>query len=74
MVDLPAVRPAEVVAVLRRAGFERLRQSRSHIIMKHPGNGRFTVVAMHTKDMRKPMLRRVLFEAGITEGEFLRLR
>lgn len=42
--------------------------------MKHPGNGRFTVVAMHTKDMRKPMLRRVLFEAGITEGEFLRLR
>jgi mRNA interferase HicA len=73
-VDLPAVRPSEVVAVLRKAGFVQLRQSGSHVVMKHPSTGRYTVVAMHNKDMRKPMLRRVLLEAGISDAEFLRLR
>lgn len=68
------MRPAEVVAVLRRAGFEPIRQSGSHLFLKNNTTGRYTTVAMHNKDMRKSMLRRVLREAGLPEEEFLRLR
>lgn len=74
MADLPAVRPAEVLAVLRKAGFEQIRKSGSHAFMKHPATGRYTVVAMHNKEMRKPMLRRILSQAGLSDEEFLRLR
>ncbi len=72
--DLPVLRPAEVVAMLRRAGFEQIRQSGSHLFLKHQVSGRYTTVAMHNKDMRKSMLRRVLREAGLSDEEFLRLR
>ena len=68
------MRPAEVVAVLRKAGFEPIRQAGSHLFLKSTASGRYTTVAMHSKDMRKSMLRRVLREAGLSDEEFLRLR
>ena len=71
--DLPAVKPAAVTAALRRAGFVEVRQSGSHLVMKHPVTGRYTVVAMHNKDMRKPMLRRILTQAGLSDEEFRQL-
>ena len=63
-----------MVRVLRNAGFEQLRQTGSHVFMKNDATGRYTVVAIHNKDMRKSMLRRILVQAGISDEEFLRLR
>ncbi|MBA4312646.1 MAG: toxin HicA [Chlorobiaceae bacterium] len=40
----------EVLRILLRAGFEDIRQSGSHKILRHP-DGRQTYVSMHTKDI-----------------------
>jgi predicted RNA binding protein YcfA (HicA-like mRNA interferase family) len=40
----------EVLAKLRRAGFEEVRQSGSHKVLRH-ADGRQTYVAMHTGDL-----------------------
>jgi predicted RNA binding protein YcfA (HicA-like mRNA interferase family) len=40
--------PREVVAKLNRAGFVEVRQTGSHLFLRHP-DGRTTFVAMHTR-------------------------
>ncbi|NOY57849.1 MAG: type II toxin-antitoxin system HicA family toxin [Calditrichaeota bacterium] len=62
----------QVLAKLLRAGFEKKRQSGSHIILRHP-NGRQTYVAMHTKDIPTGTLRAILKQADLTFEEFKNL-
>ncbi len=60
---------AEVLAKLERAGFEKRRQSGSHIVLRH-ADGRQTYVAMHCKDVPLGTLKSILRQAGITMEEF----
>ena len=46
MSRLPGLRAEEVIAALRRAGCESIRQRGSHVYLRHP-DGRFTVVPVH---------------------------
>lgn len=62
----------EITAKLERAGFERKRQSGSHIIFRHP-DGRQTYVAMHPGDVPHGTFRSILKQAGLTLEEFKRL-
>lgn len=62
----------EVLAKLKRAGFEQRRQSGSHIILRHL-DGRQTYVAMHTKDIPVGTLRAILKQANLTFEEFKNL-
>jgi len=62
----------EVLAKLKRAGFEKKRQSGSHVILRHP-DGRQTYVAMHTKDIPTGTLRAILKQANLTLEEFKNL-
>ncbi len=61
--------PREIVARLKRAGFEAVRQSGSHQFLRHR-DGRLTFVAMHRKDVPLGTLRKILKQARITEREF----
>jgi predicted RNA binding protein YcfA (HicA-like mRNA interferase family) len=70
---LPSVRPSDVVAALKRAGFVEKRQKGSHVILVHERQRRMTVVALHGRDLPMPTLREVLKQAGITEDEFVKL-
>ena len=65
-------KPREVLAKLKRAGFEQRRQSGSHIILRH-FDGRQTYVAMHTKDIPIGTLRAILKQANLTFEEFKNL-
>lgn len=59
--------------MLEHLGFERIRQSGSHAVLRHP-NGRWATVPMHGgKDVAKGTLRKILRDAEITVEEFKRL-
>lgn len=59
----------EVLAKLRKAGFEIKRQSGSHVVLRHP-DGRQTYVAMHTKDVPLGTLKSILRQARLSMEEF----
>lgn len=71
MPKLPALRSAQVVQALKRAGFIEMRQRGSHLRLKR-GNLAVTV-PMHTGDLSQPVLRSILRQAQMTDEEFLAL-
>lgn len=64
--------PREIVSRLQRAGFAPVRQTGSHLFLRH-SDGRLTFVSMHRKDIPIGTFRKILKQAGLTEDEFRRL-
>jgi len=62
----------ELLARLQRAGFVARRQSRSHIVLRHP-DGRQTYVSMHPGDVPIGTFRSILRQARMTEQELRNL-
>jgi len=60
---------SEVLAKLKRAGFELKRQSGSHVVLRHPDR-RQTYVSMHTRDLPIGTLKSILHQANLTLEEF----
>lgn len=73
MTRLPMVRPTEVVAALKRAGYVAKRQKGSHLVLWHESKRRTTIVALHGRDLPMPTLKRILQQTGLTDDEFLDL-
>jgi len=70
---LSPARPEEVVRVLEKLGFIRIRQSGSHAIYHH-ADGRWATVPMHKgRKLGKGILRKILKDAGLTVEDFIRL-
>jgi predicted RNA binding protein YcfA (HicA-like mRNA interferase family) len=69
---IPAVRGAQVVKALERAGFAVARISGSHHVMRHP-DGRTVSVPVHNRDIPKGTLRNILAIIGMTTEELLAL-
>lgn len=76
MKRLPAMNAKEVIRILKKFGFEESRQTGSHLILFNRATNRRTVVPMHAgKDIKKPLLRRIIeHDVGISIEEFLRRR
>lgn len=74
---MPKLRPAkpeEVQRVLEKLGFQRIRQSGSHVVYRHP-DGRWTTVPIHPgKDVARGTLRKIIKDLEITVEEFEALR
>jgi predicted RNA binding protein YcfA (HicA-like mRNA interferase family) len=64
--------PRDVIAKLKRAGFEEVRQTGSHLFLRH-SDGRMTFVAMHRGDIPLGTMRKILKQANITEDQFKEL-
>ena len=63
---LPALTGQQIIAVLRRQGFDVVRQSGSHVILKH-GDGRRTTVPLHAgRDLGRGLLRQIMRDAKLT--------
>ena len=74
MSRLIPLKPTEVIRILSRLGFERIRQKGSHIFLCHP-DGRCTVVPMHKgEDIGRGLLRKILHDIETSWEEFNRLR
>ena len=71
---LPRVTSSDVLSVLYRLGWERRRQSGSHVILRHPTKpGRVNVPAHRAKTLKPATLAAILDDAGRTAEEFGRL-
>jgi predicted RNA binding protein YcfA (HicA-like mRNA interferase family) len=67
---LKPIRPDRLIKVLERLGFVQLRQSGSHVILRHQ-DGRWTTVPMHKgKEVAKGTLAKVIKDAGLSYEEF----
>jgi predicted RNA binding protein YcfA (HicA-like mRNA interferase family) len=69
---LPALKPLEVVRVLKKLRFYPARQEGSHLVMKND-NQKTVVIPIHNKDMRKGLLLSIIKSAGMSQEEFLAL-
>jgi predicted RNA binding protein YcfA (HicA-like mRNA interferase family) len=71
---LTPAKPEEVIKVLEKLGFRKVRQSGSHVIFYH-SDGRWTTVPVHKgKDVAKGTLRKILRDVRITYEEFKSLK
>jgi predicted RNA binding protein YcfA (HicA-like mRNA interferase family) len=70
---LPSLKARDLIRVLKKLGFEEVRQRGAHICFKHP-DGRFTLVPYHSsEDISRGLLRQILREINISPDEFLKL-
>ena len=66
---LPTLTATRVLAILKRHGFQPIRRSGSHVVLRHP-DGRWTTVPMHKgRDLPKGTLRQILRDADLTVGD-----
>ena len=70
MSRLPTLTPAEILRVLKRAGFVEHHQKGSHLFLWSEVDKRMTTIAIHSKDMPRPVMKEILKQAGITEKKF----
>jgi len=63
---LPIITPRQLVGVLIHLGFEKKRQRGSHAFFFHE-DGRHTTVSIHSKDIKRNLLRKVLRDIRISE-------
>lgn len=73
---MPKLRPAkpeQIIKVLKKLGFVKIRQSGSHAIFRH-SDGRWTTVPIHKgRDVGKGLLHKILKDAEISSEEFERM-
>ncbi|MGJ0391879.1 MAG: type II toxin-antitoxin system HicA family toxin [Methylocystis sp.] len=67
---LPSLGAKEVIRALERAGFVFERQKGSHATYRHPETKRTTVVPIHSGDIKRPLLKLIIVQTGLTEEEF----
>lgn len=65
MSRLPNLKPKEVVKILRKNGFTKLRQIGSHLHLFHPQHKLRVTVPMHNKDLKRKTLASILRQAKI---------
>ena len=70
---IPTLTPRKVIAALERGGFEVRRIRGSHYQLVHADNGRRVTVPHHNRDLKRPTLRAIINQAGLTTEEFLDL-
>lgn len=70
---LPILKPKRLIKVLNKLGFEEIRQKGSHKFFYRPKDNRATVVPMHTKDIGRGLIRKILNEIDVSPEQFLKL-
>ena len=74
MINLPVLKPSEVIAILHRLGFAEVRQRGSHKQFRH-FDGRGTTVPMHKgRDISPSLLRKIADDIESTVEEMLNHR
>jgi len=71
---LTPAKPGDVIKILEKLGFKRIRQSGSHAVFYHP-DGRWTTVPIHKgKDVAKGTLHKILKDVGLSYEEFKKIK
>jgi predicted RNA binding protein YcfA (HicA-like mRNA interferase family) len=71
---LPSFKPRELVALLVRVGFQVTYQDSSHLYLRHPTSGRTTCVPMHSGDVKRGLVQKILLrDCGLSRTQILQL-
>ncbi|MEE4359255.1 MAG: type II toxin-antitoxin system HicA family toxin [Desulfococcaceae bacterium] len=74
MGNIPVLKPQEVGSILKKLGFEMVRQRGSHLQYRHK-DGRCTTVPCHQgRDISPVLLRQIAKDIGLTAEAFLKKR
>jgi len=68
---LPARSAKDIIPILERRGFRQVRQSGSHIILRHPDGRRVTVPVHANRDLGRGLLRQIMRDADLTVEDLL---
>jgi mRNA interferase HicA len=71
---MASFKPREVVSILKRLGFVEKRQTGSHLMMYHPDKNKIIPVPVHSKDLKRGLLKAIAKQADSSEEEFLKLK
>lgn len=64
----------EIVKILQKLGYIQKRQTGSHLIMYNPKLKRIIPVPIHTKELKKGLVRGIIKQAQSSEQKFLKLK
>lgn len=64
----------EIVKILGKLGYIQKRQTGSHLIMYSSNLKKTIPVPMHTKELKKGLVKGIIKQADSTEKEFLKLK
>jgi predicted RNA binding protein YcfA (HicA-like mRNA interferase family) len=67
---LPTVSATQLIAILQRRGFVRIRQSGSHAVFRHADGRRTTVPVHHGRDIGRGLLRQIMRDADLSPDDF----
>jgi len=71
---LTPLKPSIIIKILKKLGFEPIRQRGSHIYFKHP-DGRCTVVPFHKgEDISKGLLKKILQDIEMDWKSFIKYK
>ncbi len=69
---LPTITPRQMVSIVEQAGFTFQRQKGSHTFYRH-ADGRWTTIAIHSKDLPRGTMKKILKDIGMSEDELRKL-
>lgn len=67
---LPGVRAKELIRALEKAGFDILRQKGSHVVMHDEARDKTVTVPVHSSELPRWLLKKIIKDAGLSEDEF----
>ena len=67
---LPGLRAKEIIAALENAGFQIERQKGSHVTLRNPETRRTTVVPIHSTELPRWLMKKIIKDAGMSEDDF----
>ncbi len=71
---LPGARAKEAIRAPKRAGFTpEPQKATSHVVLRHPLSKRTTTVPIHSKELPRGLLKKIIKDVGLTEEEFRKL-
>lgn len=65
MAKLPQVKPKDLIRALHKIGFQKVRQSGSHVYVKHP-DGRKTSISIHPHPLPLGTLNAILKQTKVS--------
>jgi predicted RNA binding protein YcfA (HicA-like mRNA interferase family) len=67
---LPGVRAKHLLTALQKAGFDVIRQRGSHITLHNSLTDKTVVVPMHSGELQRWLLKKIIKDAGLNEDQF----
>lgn len=71
---MPSFKAREIVKILQKLGYIQKRQTGSHLMMYNPKVKRLIPVPMHTKELKRGLVKGIIKQTESTEKEFLKLK